>query len=450
MTRLPVPGRAKTRLAADIGEVEAARVQSSMGRLLSQRLRASVATGDACLEVQFTGGSSNQARRWLGDGLCLREQVAGDLGKRLLAALQGALVRGATAAVVVGSDCPAVTPEHVREALRLLAFADVVIGPAADGGYWLLGVHARFSNELPVLFDAIDWGSGRVLQQTIEVAQGAGAKVELLPVLRDVDHVEDLPLFEEALADARRAHDPISLSVVIPALNEAGTIAHAVDAARRSGADEVIVADGGSEDATREIAAQAGARVVISPAGRASQMNSGAAEARCDALLFVHADCLLPPTAAAAALGCLRAGAVAGAFSFGTDSPRLRDRWAASAGRLRHRVTGYAYGDQGLFLSARTFHDLGGFPSLPVMEDWEMVRRLHRIGALRILPMTLPASPRGWQQHGLVRSMLVNAAVIAGYRLGVQPASLATLRRTVAERQSGMEPGQGLPARRST
>lgn len=435
MTRLPVPGRTKTRLAADVGDIEAARAQSVMGRLICERLRALTATGEACFEVQFTGGSRAHARQWLGKGVLLRKQAPGDLGDRLLVALQGTLARGASGAVVVGSDCPAITPEHLREALMLLASsADIVIGPAEDGGYWLLGVSARFSHELPVLFEEIDWGSSRVFQQTVGAAQGAGASVAFLPVLRDVDRPQDLPLLEEALAEAQRARDPVSLSVVIPSLNEAEVIADAVTAALRCGAQEVIVADGGSEDSTREIAAQAGARVMIAPAGRANQMNAGAREARCGALLFVHADCLLPPSAGAAALRCLRDGAVAGAFTFGTDSSRWRDQWAASAGRLRHRVTGHAYGDQGLFLSARTFHDLGGFPSMPVMEDWEMARRLRRLGELRILPIVLPSSSRAWQQYGVTQSFLINAAVIAGYRLGIQPAALATLRRAIAAR----------------
>jgi rSAM/selenodomain-associated transferase 2 len=320
----------------------------------------------------------------------------------------------------------------VRQALALLTSGtDVVVGPAADGGYWLLGVHARLAGRLPALFQDNDWGSGRVFEQTMSAAAGIHASVELLPVLADVDHAEDLPLLEEAREHERRASEPGSVTVVIPTLNEAGTIADAVTAAFESGANEVIVSDGGSSDATPTIAANAGARVVTAPAGRAVQMNAGAREARGDALLFVHADCLLPSGAAAEALQALRSGAVAGAFSFGTDSPRWADRFAAAAGRLRHRITGYAYGDQGLFLPARTFDDLGGFPNLPVMEDWEIMRRLQRIGSVRILPLILPSSARGWQQHGLVRSALVNATVIAGYRLGVQPSRLASLRGTI-------------------
>lgn len=344
--------------------------------------------------------------------------------------------RGATAAVVIGSDCPGVTPAHLSDALAGLESGsdDVVIGPAEDGGYWLLGINARFADRLSVLFDGIDWGSTRVFRQTSGAAEAVGATVGLLPVLSDIDRAMDLPLLDEAIAKERSADAPRSLSVVIPALNEEATISDAVRAAFRSGADEVVVADGGSKDATREIAALAEARVVVSSSGRAAQMNAGAMDVRTDALLFLHADCQLPLGAVGEALRCLEAGTVAGAFAFCTDSARLRDRWAGSAGRLRHRVTGHPYGDQGLFLSTRTFRDLGGFPELPVMEDWEMVRRLRRVGEVRILRTALPTSARGWQQHGVVRSTCINAAVIAGYRLGVRPELLAALRRSVAMR----------------
>jgi rSAM/selenodomain-associated transferase 2 len=330
------------------------------------------------------------------------------------------------------------SPQHVRDALQALVpgstGASVAIGPAADGGYWLLGARRDVGDRLSSLFEGIEWGSSHVCAQTRAAAHRVGLRVHLLSTLPDVDRPEDLRVLRDALEEERGSLEPASLSVVIPALDEEGLVALAVDSAFKAGAHEVIVADGGSRDGTWREAEGAGARVIESPRGRARQMNRGADECAGDAVLFLHADCRLPPQSVPSALDALARGAVAGAFTFGIDS---RERWlrgVASLGRTRHRMTGHPYGDQGLFLAVRTFRELGGFPDMPVMEDWEMVRRLRRLGAVQILPAVLPSSARSWLEHGLLTPTLVNGAVIGGYRLGVDVNRLADLRRFIASR----------------
>ena len=225
------------------------------------------------------------------------------------------------------------------------------------------------------------------------------------------------------------------VSVVIPALDEEGCIAAAIRSAVESGAVEVLVADGGSLDATREVAEKAGAVVVEATRGRARQMNAGAARATGEALLFLHADTLLPPQAAALVRAALEdPGVSLGAFSYHPAASGLFGLTLRTGARLRLRLTGHPYGDQGLFVRRETFRAVGGFADLPVMEDWEIVSRLRRLGRVVILREPALTSAKSFEDNGLLRSTIVNAAVIAGFRLGVDPARLASWRRRIARR----------------
>lgn len=225
------------------------------------------------------------------------------------------------------------------------------------------------------------------------------------------------------------------VSVVIPALDEEGCVGAAIRSAVESGAVEVLVADGGSRDATREVAEEAGAIVVEAARGRARQMNAGAARATGEVLLFLHADTVLPPRAAALVRTALEdPGVVAGAFSYHPAASGLLGLALRTGARLRLRITRHPYGDQGLFVRRRTFAEMDGFADLPVMEDWEIVKRLRRLGRVVVLEEPAVTSAKSFVDNGLLRSTIVNAAVIAGYVFGVDPARLAAWRRRVARR----------------
>ena len=216
------------------------------------------------------------------------------------------------------------------------------------------------------------------------------------------------------------------ISVIIPTLNEAAHIDRVLTEVLRGKAVEVIVADGGSKDTTLDKAAVHGVHVCRCTAGRARQMNQGAALAQGDLYFFLHADSRLP----AGYDGIIRRtlagpGVAAGAFSLGIDPDSSGLRFIAGFANLRSHGFGLPYGDQGLFLKADRFHTCGGFPDLPIMEDVVMVRRLRKTGRIVTLPEQIRTSSRRWERLGILRTTLINQAIVAGFLLGVPAAHLA-------------------------
>jgi rSAM/selenodomain-associated transferase 2 len=217
----------------------------------------------------------------------------------------------------------------------------------------------------------------------------------------------------------------MTVSVIIPALNEAAGIGDTVARLRRQGAAEIIVVDGGSSDDTA-VRARHADRVLTSPPGRAAQMNAGAAVAAGEVLLFLHADCTLDDGALTAATAALRRpGVVAGCFTMRVRAEGALYRSIDACATARVRLTGVVYGDQSLFLRRRDFQRLGGFPRVRFMEDILFSRRLRRAGRVVVLRPRVWVSARRWQKVGLVRQTLRNWTLTALALAGVHPDRLA-------------------------
>lgn len=223
--------------------------------------------------------------------------------------------------------------------------------------------------------------------------------------------------------------EALSVSVIIPALNEEKLIAETVERCRDgTEALEIVVADGGSSDRTAERALAAGARVVLSPAGRARQMNAGAKESKGEALLFLHADSV-PPAGFVTILRRALADptVVGGAFSMKVDDPSRLMRLVSKLSTLRSRVLGMPYGDQGIFARRDAFEELGGYSEIPLLEDADLCCRLKRSGRLRILPEAVLTSSRRWRKEGAGKVILRNWGIGLAYACGVSPTFLARL-----------------------
>jgi len=209
---------------------------------------------------------------------------------------------------------------------------------------------------------------------------------------------------------------------VIPTLDEEQRLPSAIQSVRADA--DVIVVDGGSGDATREVAAREGARVLEAPRGRGRQLDQGARAATGEWLLFLHADTRLE-TGWADALAALPPEVVGGAFRFAVDSPRPAFRVVERAVRLRLRLFALPYGDQGLFVRREVYARIGGVPHLPLMEDVAFVARLRRAGRLAFPPVRAFTSARRWDRYGIVGTTLRNWSLLARYAAGQSPERLA-------------------------
>jgi rSAM/selenodomain-associated transferase 2 len=219
----------------------------------------------------------------------------------------------------------------------------------------------------------------------------------------------------------------MKLSIVMPVLDEAAEIEAALSALapyRRRGV-EVIVVDGGSSDGTAERARVLADRVIAAARGRSLQMNAGAAAARGDVLLFLHADTQLPENADGLVLdGLARTGRAWGRFDVRIDGGGFL-RVVAIMMNTRSRATGIATGDQALFVTAAAFEAAGGFPPIALMEDVALSTRLKRIGRPCALRARVTTSARRWRRHGTLRTVLLMWRLRLRFFLGADPAKLA-------------------------
>ena len=418
-TRYPEPGITKTRLIPVLGAEGAAAVQRQMTEHLLSNINRLVRTRPLAVEIRFAGGDARLMRNWLGTDFLYTAQGDGGLDQRMTIALTTAFDAGANAAVLIGTDIPGITAEIIGRAFDALRRNDAVFGPASDGGYYLVGLRkGAHKRALPTLFAGLPWGTSRVLALSLERAAELVLSVALLDALDDVDRPEDLAVWQR-FAGPR-------ISIVIPTLNEAAAISETVRRAQSATNVEVIVVDGGSRDGTTEIAGRLGALVLTAEASRARQMNIGAAAAAGDVLLFLHADTLLPDGYDGQVRGVLsRPDAAAGAFALGIDSPLPSLRIMENVANWRSRFLQKPYGDQALFLAAGTFRAIGGYPDLPIMEDFELVRRLKKKGRIFLLPAPVTTSARRWLNLGVWKTWFVNQAAITAYLCGIAPGTIA-------------------------
>lgn len=221
------------------------------------------------------------------------------------------------------------------------------------------------------------------------------------------------------------------VSIVIPTLNEESVLADLLDNLKDAGAHEIVVADGGSVDGTASIAQAHGVRWIPSPCGRATQMNTGAAVATGDVLMFLHADVLLEAGALAELDSAVSDPSVIGG---NFDTFFGGDDWVAATFNWIYRARlplGIFYGDSGIWVRKGVFEALGRYREWPIMEDYECGRRIFKAGKLAHLKKRIFVSPRRWKHGGLLHALTVWVLIQSGYTLGVHPRRLAWLYRHI-------------------
>ncbi len=193
-TRYPEPGKTKTRLIPVLGSVGAANLQRQMTEHTIFNVKELQTVIDISVEVRFAGGNMELMQQWLGLDLVYQSQGEGDLGSRMARSLLQAFQSGAEKAIIIGTDCPGLNAQILATAFEKLHTFDLVLGPALDGGYYLIGLRQT----IPELFANIEWGTAQVFQKTVEIAQKFNLSQVNLINLADVDRPEDLLIWEQA------------------------------------------------------------------------------------------------------------------------------------------------------------------------------------------------------------------------------------------------------------
>jgi len=430
----PLPGKVKTRLAPVAGSEGAAALaeaflQDTWALVSSlQWAKPVVASTSPFVSPVVAGASEVWAQ---GDG---------DLGARLERILQRALTTS-TFAIAIGADSPGLPAEFLEQARTALQKTDAVIGPCEDGGFYLLGLRQCPSG----VFGSIPWSESSTCEHTLARLKVAGLSVTVLDPWFDVDRPEDLarlrtmilkgrihaPRTRELLQRFSRCgvtSTPSRVSVIVPVLNERECLPITLGELQKlNWIHEVIVVDGGSTDGTREwLSEQNFAHVVDAWHAKGAQINAGAKIATGDVLLFLHADCLLPPDADGQIQGALRAtGAVGGCFRVRFAERRPRSLRVVAAGiNLRSRLTSTGTGDQAIFVCKRTFEDVGDGPDWPLFEDVELVRRIKKLGQFIVTGSAVTVSPRRYLRLGVWKTVFLIYTLRAAFWLGVPPTTL--------------------------
>ncbi|MFN3192760.1 MAG: TIGR04283 family arsenosugar biosynthesis glycosyltransferase [Aureliella sp.] len=443
--RFPEIGKCKTRLIPALGPEGAANAHHEMTAHTLDWVNRLAERRGTRIEILAHGSAKEAFLHCFRDSfqhgrLSLSLQPAGDLGEKLYAALELAVENGAKKLAFVGTDCPDLSPELASKAFESLDSHDLCFIPACDGGYTLLAIRLADNRSAPdyrCLFEDVEWGTNSVLTQSIEKAISRSFRVRLLQALPDVDYPEDLKVWERV-----QSGDVLSspgVSVIIPTFDEEAGLQASLESLKAAlpndpdAADdlvEILVVGAGQTQSVLETCAGAQVQFLEAPANRGQQLNLGASHARGSILLFLHADTRLPVDFVSQVKSTLaKENVVAGAFELAIDSNRKASRWIELGVRWRSRFLKFPYGDQALFLSNETFCSVGGFPNQPIMEDYELVRRLRRRGKIQTTDSAVVTSGRRWHELGFLRTTFINQVMIAGYHLGISVEKLAKFYR---------------------
>lgn len=220
----------------------------------------------------------------------------------------------------------------------------------------------------------------------------------------------------------------IQLSIIIPVLNEESYLPQCLSVIPQNSNIEIIVIDGGSRDKSITIAKQYGCTTETVLGGRSRQLQRGAQRAQGNNLLFLHGDSVPPKGFDSVIRETLEQQNVScGAFSLSIDEESFKYKLVSWGANFRSRWSHLPYGDQGLFMRKSTYQKAGGFPTMPIMEDYVFVRNIAQFGKIITSPEKLVTSARRWKNMGVIRATLINQAIVIAYNIGVSPEKLCKL-----------------------
>lgn len=371
-TRVPVPGQTKTRMMPHVSAAGCARLHTCFLRDIRRECRKI----DADLYICYTPeGKQERLYPVFGADAHYFPQEGYGLGERMYRAIRRVLKGGYDSCILMGTDVPEMKAEYLNRAFRILESRDAVLGPTMDGGYYLVGVKKPYRS----VFEVEGYGKNSVLRDTVRHLKQEGLTVGFTEKLHDMDTYEDLcgyrrrmqnDRFLQKTATGRYLAKTAKISVIIPVYNEEKTIRQMQDQLEPlRGRCEILFVDGGSTDGTPELI-RPHFQVIHSEKGRARQMNAGAKASHGDILFFLHCDSELPPHP----LGEIRQvmkDHSAGCFGIAFHSINFFMFTCRVISNHRIKDRKVMFGDQGIFADRKLFFDVGMFPEIPVMEDYQ-------------------------------------------------------------------------------
>jgi hypothetical protein len=401
--RYPEPGWVKKRLSESIGPERAAEVYEKLIRRtlgIVWDFKRMDSTVQAFI-FHTPEDSVEKLRRKFRGPWEFYSQQGEHLGERMRNALRFAFSMGARKAVLIGTDLADIETMDLEGAFQNAEKDTVVLGPAADGGFYLIGT----GRPIGAALDFNAWGTGDVFSRTANELKSSGFHVHLATMRKDVDRGSD---FDRVSADPMFSG---SISIIIPTLSDLRTLSPFLEYLKDSmwPGDEIVVVQGGAFAKTSVRRISPSLTFVFSPKGRGVQQNTGAMIAKGTIVFFLHDDTVPPPDFGylirragmnlKAELGCFKL-----AFTPSNRALRLISGWA----NLRTLLFKLPYGDQGLFCKREVFERVGGFGRRYLMEDIELARKLKKAGQIAIVPVEAYSSADRYLNKGILKASLQN------------------------------------------
>jgi rSAM/selenodomain-associated transferase 1 len=415
--RYPDAGKVKRRLSEEIGSERAAEVYEKLIRrtlgVASDFKRRTPEVRIALFHTPQDPGEKLKNKFRGPWEFCAQEGE--HLGVRMANALEAAFATGADKAVLIGTDLSDIEAVDIEGAFRNIGEKAAVLGPAADGGFYLIGSDRPIA--APFHFNV--WGTGDVFARTARELESAGFRIHLTAERRDVDCKRDLDLLDrDFLFDS-------SISIIIPTLADAQELSPLLLYLESSlwPGDEIVVVQGGAFEKAALRRISSSLAVVSTRKGRGIQQNAGAILSKGTILFFLHDDTVPPPEFPylirracrdyPAALGCFKLRFLPSNRALG-----LIASWA----NLRTALFKLPYGDQGLFCRKEIFERAGGFGRSYLMEDVDLVGKFRKMGqgggAVSILPVPVYSSPNRYLRKGVLKASLLNHSTFLLAALG--------------------------------
>ncbi len=380
-TRVPIAGQTKTRMMPYLTGKQCARLHTCFLKDIAEECEKT----EADLYVYYTPeGKGNALKEIFGKAAVYRNQEGENLGERMYRAIDHTLSLGYEKCVLIGTDIPEIKREDLQSAFQLLEEKDIVFGPTADGGYYLIGMKQAHA----IAFEKQSYGHGSVLECTVAQIENANLEVGYVRKLEDMDTREDLAHFRNRMRNSEALRKTETgkylmrnskISIIVPIYNEEKTIVALQEQLRPlQERCEIILVDGGSTDKTLELISP-DFRVLHSPKGRANQMNFGAEVSDGDVLFFLHSDSELPKKPLEE-IRYVMSKHRAGCFGIAFHSKNFFMFTCRVISNHRIKDRKVMFGDQGIFVERELFFEAGMFPVLPIMEDYQFSLTLKEMG----------------------------------------------------------------------